>query len=77
MKWESTEQATTWVDIVKKNATSQIWIFELNWMSAFRFSSHLGTKLSEFLNSVIEGENLSWADKGEVKWVEEEHQILS
>ena len=62
VKCESTEQATT---LEYRQELSPIY-----W-------SHLSSKLPKLLNPVIEGEDLSWADESEVKWVEEKHQILS
>lgn len=39
--------------------------------------NHLAANLFELINTLGEGNDLSGADKGEVKWVEEEHHILA
>ncbi len=39
--------------------------------------SHLCPQFPELLRPVVESEDLGWADKGEVKGVEEEHEVLA
>jgi len=41
-----------------------------------RNSDQLAVNIIEFLDFVIEGNNLSWTDKGEVQRVKEQNHIL-
>jgi len=42
-----------------------------------RASNHFTANLAEFLSSVVEGDDLGGADKGEVQGVEEQHNVLA
>jgi len=42
-----------------------------------RAGNHFTANLAEFLGSVIEGDDLSGTDKGEVQRVEEQHHVLA
>lgn len=53
------------------------WIFHMREFGINWASNNFTTKFFELLSFVAEGDDLSWADKSEVEWIEEENNIFS
>ena len=46
-------------------------------MRVDRDTNHLNTTLGELFHTVVKCQQLRWADKGEVEWVEEDYRVLT
>ncbi len=42
-----------------------------------RNTDHVAVKFFKLLNTIRKGDQLSWADEGKVKWVEEKNEVFS